>query len=89
MGTIQLKNVPNAVQEELRRRAARSRMSVRDYVLRLIEMDQRTAPLDEWLDALATREPTAADVDVVALIRAGREERTEQILRAIDGDPGS
>lgn len=89
MGTIQLKNVPTAVHEELRHRAARSRMSVRDYVLRLIEADQRTAPLDEWLDALATRGPPTADVDVVALIRAEREERTEQIIRAIDADAGS
>ncbi len=89
MGTIQLKNVPTAVHDELRRRAARSRMSVRDYLLRLIETDQKTAPLDEWLDALATREPPTADVDVVELIRAGREERTEQILRAIDADAGS
>lgn len=64
-------------------------MSVRDYVLRLIETDQRTASLDEWLDALGTREPAAADVDVVALIHAEREERTEQILRAIDADAGS
>jgi hypothetical protein len=89
MSTIQLKNVPTTVHAELRRRAARSRMSVRDYVLRLIETDQRTAPLDEWLDALATREPPTADIDVVALIRAEREERTEQLMRAIDADAGS
>lgn len=89
MGTIQLKNVPAPVLDELRRRAGRSRMSVRDYVLRLIETDQRTAPLDEWLDELATREPPTGDIDVVALIRAEREERSDQLMRAIDADAGS
>lgn len=89
MGTIQLKNVPAPVLDELRRRAGRSRMSIRDYVLRLIETDQTVAPLDEWLDSLASREPPTGDIDVVALIRAGREERTDQLTRAINADAGS
>jgi antitoxin FitA len=88
VGTIQLKNVPDAVHEELRLRAARSRTTVRDYVLRLIEADQRTASVDEWLETLATREPPPEDVDVVALIRAEREERTKRVLRAVDAHPG-
>jgi antitoxin FitA len=85
VSTIQLKNVPPDVHAELKRRAARSRMSVRDYVLRLIEADQQVMPLAEWLAAIASREPTTAidvDVDVVELIRRGREERTAQIPRA-------
>jgi hypothetical protein len=88
VGNIQLKNVPDDVHAELRARAAGSRMTIRDYVLRLIELDQQTAPLHEWLDELGTREPMKTDVDVAELIRQGREERTEQILRAVHGDPG-
>jgi antitoxin FitA len=89
VSTIQLKNVPPDVHAELKRRAARSRMSVRDYVLRLIEADQQVMPLAEWLAAIASRKPPTAidvdvDVDVVELIRRGREERTAQILRALD-----
>jgi hypothetical protein len=44
--------------------------------------------LNDWLEQLEAREPVGADFDVPELIRQGREERTEQVLRAVRGDPG-
>ena len=55
MGIIQMKNVPDDLHDELRRRARRSGMTVRDYVIALIARDQRRPTLEEWLEEIAMR----------------------------------
>lgn len=84
MGNIQIKNVPDDVHEEVRRRAAEAGSTLRDYVLRLIRADQALPTTAEWLAQVAAREPVdLSGVDVAALIREGREERAADLLGAL------
>lgn len=55
---------------------------MRDYVLALIERDQRRQSTSEWLDELADDPPVDPDLDVAETIRRARSERDEAILRA-------
>lgn len=90
MSNIQLKNVPDHVHERLRERARREGMAMRDYALRVLERDLAKPTLGEWLDRVAARDAeaeTLSSEDVVAAIRAGRDERTRQILEAVGLDP--
>ncbi len=82
MSNIQLKNVPEAVHEELRRRAALRGASIRDYVLELIERDQAFPAWEEWIEEVRRLPPlelggeSAADV-----VRAVRDEREGELER--------
>lgn len=80
MGNLQVKDIPEDLHEELRRRAARRDMTIRDYVLELIRRDQATPSLEDWLAELARREPVTIDVDIPELIRQQREARTQDII---------
>ncbi|CAN5535594.1 hypothetical protein BH20ACT18_BH20ACT18_11270 [soil metagenome] len=55
---------------------------MRDYVLALIERDQRRQSTSEWLEALADDPPVYPVLDVAGMIRRGRGDRDEAILRA-------
>jgi plasmid stability protein len=84
MSALQVKNFPEDLHARLRRRAAREGRSVSSYVLDALERDLAVPSTREWLDSL--REDPATDVksqDIVDMIQAGRDERGEQILRAI------
>jgi antitoxin FitA len=90
VGNIQLKNVPDDLHERLRERARREGVPMRDYALRVLERDLAKPTLTEWLDRVAARRAEAGDLsseDVVEAIRAGRQERTRQILEAVGVDP--
>jgi plasmid stability protein len=90
VGNIQLKNVPDELHEQLRERARREGMAMRDYALRVLERDLAKPTLREWFDRVAARDPKAqppSSEDVVAAVRAGREERTRQVLEAVGLDP--
>lgn len=79
MGNLQIKNVPEDVHDELRRRAAKRRMTVRDYLLEMIEHDQARPTMDEWLELVRSgpRVPALPDGEVVRLIHEGRGERAD------------
>jgi hypothetical protein len=55
---------------------------MRDYVLALIERDQRRQSTSEWLDGLSDDPPAEPISDVAETIRRGRSDRDEAILRA-------
>ncbi len=74
MGIIQMKNVPDELHDELRRRARRSGMTVRDYVIALIERDQSRPTFGEWLEEVAADEPVALARSAAEAVRAGRTE---------------
>ncbi|MGH2969030.1 MAG: FitA-like ribbon-helix-helix domain-containing protein [Solirubrobacteraceae bacterium] len=75
MGTLQIKNLPEPVHAELRRRAAQAHQSVRDYVLTLIERDQRSPTMSDWLDRLAQDAPVETTTTAAEAVQAGRDER--------------
>lgn len=85
MANLQIKNLPEDMHEELRKRAEERRMSMRDYVLELIERDQRLPTVNQWLGEIEQDEPGGDGVDVVALIRDGREERLAHLLPGRSG----
>jgi plasmid stability protein len=74
--SIQIKNVPDDVHRELRRRASAAGQSLQEYLLDLLEEQARRPTLDEVLDRVEQR--TGGDVTasfVVEAIRADRDSR--------------
>jgi|HubBroStandDraft_1064217.scaffolds.fasta_scaffold408934_2 plasmid stability protein len=85
MGAIQIRNAPSDVHQRLRERARREGMSLSEYVLAVLERDLAVPTTREWLERVRQDEPVSniASQDIVSLIREGRVERDEQILRAL------
>lgn len=84
VGNLQIKNVPDDLHGELRRRAGRAGLTVRDYLLRLIAADQRLPSADEWLDELRTHPPVAlAAGDAVRAVADSRREREDGLLGGV------
>ncbi|MBA3621516.1 MAG: hypothetical protein H0W51_04235 [Euzebyales bacterium] len=79
MGHLQVKNVPEDLHAELRRRARLEGETVRDYVLELIERDQRLPTKREWLERVRRRETVRLDRPVAELIAEDREERDREL----------
>jgi hypothetical protein len=78
---IQLKNVPERMHAEVRRRAEQEGLTMRDYVLRLIEKDQRLPSKRDWLDRIAELEPVDVSQSAAEIVREGREERERELDR--------
>ncbi len=76
MANLQVKDLPESVHEELRRRARLEGVTVRTYVINLIEDDQSRPPRGEWFARLRHRRPVDVGGPVADLVRADREERT-------------
>lgn len=81
MGHLQMKNVPDDLHAELRRRAQLEGKTVRDYMLELIQRDQRLPTKREWLERVRQREPVRLDRPVAELIAEDREERDRELAR--------
>ena len=85
MSIIQVKNVPPAMYEELRHRCAQEGMTIRDYVLRLVERDQRLPSKRDWLDHVAALEPVAVSQSAAEMVREARDERDRELMaRTVD-----
>lgn len=87
MSAIQIKNVPPGLHERLRERARNEGRNLSEYVLGVLERDLRMPSTHEWLERLRQDEPVQGigSDEVVRLIREGRAERDEQVLRAFSG----
>jgi hypothetical protein len=79
MGNLQVKDVPEDLHVELRRRAARRDMTIRDYVLELIRRDQATPSLEEWLEDVRSWPPLDGELDAAGLIREVRRDRDREL----------
>ncbi len=75
MATLQVKDVPEDLHRELRRRADLEGMSIRDYLLRLIRKDQQRPPSTEWLARLRRLEPLDFGAPAADFIQADRSAR--------------
>ena len=83
MSAIQVRDVPPDLHRRLRERAAADRLSLSEYVLKLLERDAGPLSTREWLASLADREPVR-DVDVAGALdrsRSERDSRTARVLR--------
>jgi len=84
MSIIQVKNVPTAMHRELRRRAQQEGTTIRDYVIKLIERDQRRPSKRDWLERVAELEPVSVSQPAAEVIREGREERDRELMARVD-----
>jgi hypothetical protein len=83
MSTIQVKNVPPAMHTELRRRAEQEGLTIRDYVLKLIERDQRLPSKTDWFDRVAQLDPVTVSRSAAETVREAREERDRELTARI------
>jgi plasmid stability protein len=85
VSAIQIKNVPPEMHERLRQRARRDGRNMSEYVLAVLERDLAVPTTREWLERLGEDEPVdgVASEEIVRLIHEGRNERDEQIVRAL------
>ncbi len=72
---LQVRNVPDDVHAELRRRAQAAGVSLSEYVLRELERVASRPPIEEVLARSASRRLDISLADAVAIIRAERPER--------------
>jgi antitoxin FitA len=72
---LQVRNVPDDVHAELRRRARVAGVSLSEYLLRELERIAARPPIEEVLARSASRRLDISMTDVVETIRAGRPER--------------
>ena len=72
---LQVRNVPEDVHAELRRRARAAGVSLSEYVLRELERVAARPPIEEVLARSASRRLDISMADVVETIRAERPER--------------
>jgi plasmid stability protein len=72
---LQVRNVPEDVHAELRRRAQAAGVSLSEYVLRELERVAARPPIEEVLARSASRRLDISMADVVETIRADRPER--------------
>ena len=78
MSNLQVKDVPDALHDELRRRAERSGRTIREYVLELIRRDLATPSREEWLATVRALSPLDLGGSASALVTAARTERARR-----------
>jgi len=82
---LQLKDIPAGTHDALRARAKRDGISMREYVLRLIEAD--VGKKDTWEETrrkMREGPKPSGSPDFAKIVRQGREEREQQILSAVE-----
>ncbi|HWH31912.1 MAG TPA: hypothetical protein VNU01_04515 [Egibacteraceae bacterium] len=73
MPDMLIRNVPEAVQDVLKRRAKEAGMSVQRYVVKLLEEHTERMTMREWLDMVGQR-PKVPGLDAAQAVREAREE---------------
>jgi plasmid stability protein len=72
MASLQIKNVPDEMHIELRRRAGQRGITVRDYMLDLLRSDQRLPSKQDWLAGVAKLESGVEREQILEALHAGR-----------------
>jgi plasmid stability protein len=87
MSNLQVKNVPDDLHGELRRRAELAGSSVRDYVLALLRRDLRVPPPEELRERIRALPPPAGGGEsAVEAVRTVRRERAAELdARGVGG----
>jgi plasmid stability protein len=76
MPSVQIKDVPDDVHTELRRRAAKAGKSLQEYLLGRLTEDARTPSLADVLDRVSQRRGGRFSVeDAASAVRAERDAR--------------
>lgn len=72
---IQVRNVPDRLHRELKRRARARKQSLTDYVEQILENEMARAPREEVFARIAASEPVDLGRPAADLIREGRRRR--------------
>ncbi len=72
---IQIRNVPDELHAQLKRRAAETGQTLSDYLLSEIRVYAARPTMREWLDEVSTLEPVITDETPAEAIHAERERR--------------
>lgn len=86
VSNLQIKNIPEDVHAELRRRAEARGMTLRDYVLGVLVRETGRPDMEQWLAEVLARPRVTLGESVVDIIHDERRLREEQIDRAVRGD---
>lgn len=78
MANLQIKDLPEDLHDELRRRARLEGVSIRTYILKLIESDQARPPRSEWWRRIRSRRPVDTGGPVADLVSDDRRQRDER-----------
>ena len=73
--------MPDELHEALRQRSKAEGMTVREYLLQVLERDLAMPTMREWLGRVADLEPVEG-LDAAAAVRKERRAREEQLDRA-------
>lgn len=76
MANLQIKDLPESLHAELRRRAHLEGVTVRAYVLDLIQRDQVQPARSEWFERVGRLTAVEVDGPVADVVRADRESRS-------------
>ena len=66
---IQIRNVPDDLHRAIKVKAAKSGMSLSEYLLRVIAEDAQQLTLEEWFERVRELEPVEVDEDPAVTIR--------------------
>ena len=72
---IQLRNVPDGLHRTLKSRAAKSGLSLSDYLLAEIRQIAERPTLEEFVERLRHRRPVHLSTSAAEIIRADRDSR--------------
>ena len=78
---VHVRDVPDPVHAALTARADRAGMSLRQYVIEVLEEHVALPTLDDWLDAVAALPPVELGGPAAEAVRASREEDDAEVLR--------
>lgn len=73
---VQVRNVPDDVHEELRRRAARAGMSLSEFLLRELRELSRRSTLEEIFERVEARGARTELEEVTSIVRSLRDGRS-------------
>ena len=72
---LQVRNIPERLHRELRKRAKRRGQTLTDFVQEILEREVARPPAEEVFDRIESRAPVDLDIRVAEIIRDERTER--------------
>lgn len=81
---IQVRNVPDRLHKELKRRAALRKQTLTDYVQDVLEQEVARPPAEEVFARIRADEPIDIGRPAAEIIREAREENDRRLMRNWD-----
>ncbi len=78
MSTLQIKNLPNDLHDELKRQAARNGETMSAVVTRMIRRELEHRSMSDWVAELRRDHRPLRDIDTLAALDAVRDEVEEE-----------